>query len=192
MIHGHEMQIIVVIRLPEFGGETQIVVTVMRGEFVAADFVPLFGCFDARCAYGVDLQADGGTPRHCIFHKLDLVSVVREQERARAFQTLFRDNFLIRLQIKLRANGTVRPDYPGYVHIGLITETEMQEWTRDGLLLHQQAGANFNFTANAEGIDSLIAGGLLGVRANDHPMISLRAVADSKSRGAAVVQAEQT
>src|SRR5580693_4184490 len=46
----------------------------------------------------------------------------------------------------------------------------------DRLLLHEQAGADFDFAADAEGIDALVADGLLGVGANNLPMIVFRAV----------------
>ena len=54
----------------------------------------------------------------------------------------------------------------------------MQKWAGDRLLLHQQPGTNFDLSANAEGVDALIAGGLLSVRTNDFPVIVLRSVID--------------
>ena len=48
----------------------------------------------------------------------------------------------------------------------------------DGLLLHQQAGADFDFAANAKWIDALVADGLRGVRPYDLPVIILRALID--------------
>ena len=50
--------------------------------------------------------------------------------------------------------------------------------TCDWLLLHQETGTNFNFTADSERIDALIAHGLHGVRSNHLPVIIFRAAVD--------------
>src|ERR1700722_12942938 len=52
----------------------------------------------------------------------------------------------------------------------------MKLWTGDGLLLHQQAGANFNLTANPKRIDALVAHGLHGVGPDHLPVIILRSL----------------
>ena len=49
----------------------------------------------------------------------------------------------------------------------------------DRLLLHQQSGADFDFSANAEGVDALVADRLCGVRPNHLPVIILRSLIDS-------------
>src|SRR5689334_9812364 len=57
MIDDLEIELIVVIRLPQLCGDAQIVITVARYELIAADLVPLFRGFDARGAECVDAQA---------------------------------------------------------------------------------------------------------------------------------------
>src|SRR5581483_10928292 len=54
MIDGHQIQIVVVIRFPQLGGEAQVVVTVARHQLIAANLVPLLGSLDARRADSVN------------------------------------------------------------------------------------------------------------------------------------------
>ena len=42
----------------------------------------------------------------------------------------------------------------------MFAQAEMQHGSGDELLLREQAGADFDFAADAEGIDALIAGSL--------------------------------
>ena len=67
----------------------------------------------------------------------------------------------------------------------------MQLRPGDRLLLDEQAGANFDFSADTERIDALIADGLLGVRAHDLPVIVFRAVIYCLHGFAARTEAEE-
>jgi len=60
----------------------------------------------------------------------------------------------------------------------LVSQTKMHLRSGDRLLLHQHAGANFNFAAHAKWIDALVAHRLLGVRSHHLPMIILCPVID--------------
>src|ERR1700730_17808895 len=57
MVDRHERQIIVVIRFPEFRRNPQIVIAIVRNQFVRADFVPLFGRSYASRTGDVDAHA---------------------------------------------------------------------------------------------------------------------------------------
>ena len=62
--------------------------------------------------------------------------------------------------------------------LGLLAQAEMKLRPGDRLLLHQQAGADFDFAADAERIDALIANRLRRVRPHDLPVIVLRTLID--------------
>src|SRR5690349_8197571 len=51
----------------------------------------------------------------------------------------------------------------------------MDERARDELLLHEEARAYLHLAADAERVDALVAGGVSGARANQLPVIILRA-----------------
>ena len=82
MIDDHQLQIIVVIGLPQLAGDTEIVVTVAGGELVVADLVPLFGSRDAGCSQVIDTQTNRRSPRDSVFHEVHARPVVCEEERA--------------------------------------------------------------------------------------------------------------
>src|SRR6185369_13248521 len=73
----------------------------------------------------------------------------------------------------------------------LFTESEMQQWTSNRLLLDQQAGANLHLTAHAEGVDTLVPGGMHRARSNDLPVIIFRTVIDGFDSVAIEIDAEQ-
>ena len=191
MIDRHEREIVVVVDFPQFRGDADIVEAVVRHELVASDLVPLSGGRDLRRAQSVDAQPDGRTPGNRVLHKLHLLSVVGEQERAGRLQALLGHDFLVGLHAKLGAHRAVRPDDPHHLRLGLLAQTEMKLRSGDRLLLHQQAGANFDFAADAEGIDALIANRLHRVRTHHLPVIILRALIHRLHRLSVGRKAEQ-
>ena len=66
-------------------------------------------------------------------------------------------------------------------HLGLclLSQPEMKLWSGNGLLLHQQSGADFDFAADTKRIDTLIAYGLHCVRPNCLPVIIFRSLIDA-------------
>src|SRR5262245_15143295 len=50
MIDDHETKMVIIVSLPEFSRDPQIVVTIMWDELIAPDLVPFFSCLDARCS----------------------------------------------------------------------------------------------------------------------------------------------
>src|SRR5687767_8919836 len=103
MIHNHETEMIVVIRLPKFGGYPNVVVTIARHELISADFVPLLASHHACCPKCGDAQADRRAPGHSSLDEFHLLAVVGEKKRTRALQTLLSDDFLIGLYFKVCA-----------------------------------------------------------------------------------------
>jgi len=77
------------------------------------------------------------------------------------------------MQFELGAHGTIGPDDPHHVGAGLIAQAEMKLRAVDGLLLQQQARANFYFAADAEWIDALVSRCLSGSRPYHLPVIIL-------------------
>ena len=75
--------------------------------------------------------------------------------------------------------------------MSLVTETKMQKRPGDWLLLHQQAGTNFDLSPDPKGIDPLIASRLFGVRTNDFPVIILRAAIRGQNCRSLAVHPEQ-
>src|SRR5712691_7768062 len=150
MVNGHQRQMVVVIRLPEFGGNAQVVKSIVRNELISSNLVPFFSRFNSRRAQRVDAQANGRTPGDGVFHKLHLFAVIGEEKWTRALQALLGHNLLIGLQLKLGADGAIGPNYAHDVRSGLFAQTEMNQRTRDRLFLHQQAGTDFHLPADTE------------------------------------------
>src|ERR1700728_2232168 len=171
MVDGHERQIIIVINLPQLRRDPQVVVAVVRYELVASNLVPFSDRRDLRRTKSIDAQADRRAPGNRIFHKLHLLSVVSEQERTRSLQTLLGHDVCIRFHAELGAHSSIRPDHLHDVRLGLFSQSEMKLRAGDRLLLHQQAGANFNFAADSEWVDALVANGLHGMWPNYLPVI---------------------
>src|SRR3984957_18122970 len=178
MVDGHERQIIVVINLPQLCRDAQVVIAVVRYELVAANLVSLTGGCYLRRAECIDPQADGGTPGDGIFDELHLLAVVREEEWARSLQALLSDDVHIRFHAKFGAHGSIWPDHPHDLRLGLLPQAEMKLRTGDRLFLDEQARANFNFATDSEWVDALIADGLYRVRPNYLPVIIFRSLID--------------
>src|SRR5687768_2393000 len=81
MVHSHQRQLIVIISFPKLRCDTEIVETVARHKFIAANFVPFFRSFDASGAKSIDAKSDRRPPGNGVFDKLHLLPVVGEQER---------------------------------------------------------------------------------------------------------------
>src|SRR5208282_1916011 len=176
VVDGHERQIVVVINLPQLRRDPQVVVAVVRHELVAANLVPLAGRRDLRRTKSINAQADRRAPGNCVLYKLHLLSVVSEEERTGSLQALLGHDVRVGFHPKFGAYGSIRPDYLHDVRLGLLSQSEMKLRTGDGLLLHQQAGPNFNFASDSERVDTLVAHGLHGVRPDDLPVIILRSL----------------
>src|ERR1700732_5009684 len=86
MIDGHERQIIVVIRFPEFRGDSQIVKTVVWNKLVRANLVPLLGGRNASRSGVVDTQAQRGTPWHRILYKTHPPPIKRKKKWTGTFE----------------------------------------------------------------------------------------------------------
>ena len=123
-------------------------------------------------------RPSAAAPRHGVFHELHRRAVPREEERAGAFQALLGQHLLIGLERELGAHRAVGPHDARDFRAGLVAKAEVKLRAVDGLHLHKQPGADFDLAADAEGIDALVAGGLVRARANDLPVIILRAAID--------------
>ena len=82
MIDGHQLQPVVVIGLPQFSGDAQVVGAIARNQIIARNLVPLLGGGDARRTERVDAQPDGRSPRHRVLDELHRMSVPGEEEWA--------------------------------------------------------------------------------------------------------------
>ncbi len=182
MIDDHQTQVIVVVGLPEFSGNSYVVKTVTRDQLISSNLVPLLRRFDSCRSQGVDAQSDRRTPRHSILHEFHLLAVVRKQKRTRPFETLFSLHFLICFYLEVCADTSVRPNDAYYISAGLIPETEMNQRSGDRLFLDHQTRTDFYFSANAERVDALIAGCLGGTWTHDLPVIVFGSAIDCLER----------
>src|SRR5262245_4920325 len=163
-----------VIDFPQLRRHAQIIKPVTRRELIAANLEPFLSLIDARDDLRVDVQAQRGRPRRGVFDITDPLPVPCEEHRARAFQSLLGQHRLIRLQFELRLNRAVRPDDARDVGLRVLAQPEMKNWRGNDLLLSQQPGADFDLAPDAEGINSLVAGGFGGAGADGLVVIVLR------------------
>jgi hypothetical protein len=63
---------------------------------------------------------------------------------------LLGDNFLVGLQCKLGAHGSVGPQDAGDFRASLLAKSKVELRAVNGLLLDEQAGADFDLSADAE------------------------------------------
>ncbi len=176
MVNRHQRQIVVVVDLPQFRRDADIVEAIVRHELVAPDLVPLSRRRDLRRAERVDAQTDGGAPGHRILHKFHLLSVVGEKKRTGSFQALLGHDFLVSFHPKLGAHRAIGPDDSHHFRLCLLSQSEMKLRPGNRLFLHQQPGADFDFAANPERVDALIADRLDRVWPHNLPVIVLRAL----------------
>src|ERR1043166_2008789 len=135
MIDDHQSEVIVIIGLPEFRRYPQVVETIVRHELIATDLVPLFHGLDSRRAERVDPKPDRRAPRHCILDELHLLAIESKKKRARTFQTLLGDDFLIALDFEVSADGPVGPNDEDHVRARLFAETEVKQRSGNRLFL---------------------------------------------------------
>src|SRR4051794_20906762 len=178
MIDGHQRQGIVVIGFPKLGGDAQVVEAVAWHEFVVIDLVPLLSRFDACRAEGVDAQPDGGTPGHRVFHEFHLLAIEGEEEGTRTLQALLGHNLLVGLHSKFSPHSAIWPDDADNISGGLISQTEVHDWSGDRLFLYEHARADFHLATDAERIDPLVTDSLLRVGPDHRPVIVLLSVID--------------
>src|SRR5215212_67037 len=169
---------IVVVGFPEFGSYTQVIVTITRYQLLSAYFVPLLSRCNTCCPKRVYTQANRRAPGHGVFNKFHLLAVVGKKKGTRALQALLGYDFLIGLYFKVSADGAVGPGNTYHIRTRLFTETEVKHRSGNRLLLHQQAGADFYFAADAERVYALIADSIAGTRPHDLPVIVFSALID--------------
>src|ERR1051325_4376626 len=124
MVHDHEVEMIVVIRLPKFGSYPDVVITIARHQLISADFVPLFSRRDTSCSQRVDAQSNRRAPGYGVFDEFHLFAVVGKKKRTRALQTLLSHDFLIGFYFEVSANGAVGPGDAYYVGARLFAQAE--------------------------------------------------------------------
>ncbi len=135
-------------------------------------------CRDARGTHRINAQTKRRTPRNGVFHELHRRAVPREKERAGAFQALLGQHLLIGLERELGAHRAVGPHDPRHLRACLVAKAEVKLRAVDRLHLNKQPGTDFDLAADTEGIDALIAGGLVRARTNDLPVVILRGAID--------------
>src|ERR1700733_2723327 len=109
MVHHHQRVVIDVVRFPQLGGDTQIVIAVSRHKLAARNLYPFFGLINTLCLASVDADAHYRAPRGTVLHKVHSPTVESEQGRARALKALIDDDRLIGAQIELRLGSSIWP-----------------------------------------------------------------------------------
>ena len=186
MVDGHyrERGELVVVSLPKFAGDAQIVEAVVRDQLVAPNLVLTLQWL--RCCWRVPrllmrnpMAEPHGTASFTNSILLPLKANRKGQEPLRrcsvttswsAFIANSARNAVVPLGHRMRATSVRRVVGPGVRKCwscGPLIE----------LLLDEEAGADLDFAADAEGVDALISGGLVGARANDLQFIVPRLMA---------------
>ena len=191
MIDSHQTKLIVVIHLPEFRGNPQVIVTIAGNQLVPTDSIPLLSRLDSGSPNGIDPQPNRGAPGHRIFYKIDPPAVIGEQKRARALKTLLGSNRLINFGLEFGLQNPIGPKHPNDIDRSLLTQAEMHCGSHDALLLQQLARTHFDVTPNTERVDTLIAECLCRMRSYHLPMIGLGANVDRLGSSALSIQADQ-
>src|SRR5687768_14393751 len=182
MIYNHQTEMIVVVTLPKFGGDSYVVKTVAWDELISSDLVPLLRSFDSCRSQGVDAQSNRRAPRHSILHEFHLLAVVRKKKRTRSLEALLSLHFLIGFYFEICADTPVGPNDANNISAGLFTETEMNEGSGNRLFLDHQTRTDFDLAANTERVYALIASCLSGARTYDLPVIVFGSAIDCLSR----------
>ena len=121
------------------------------------------------------MQAERGRPWGTVLHETHLLAVPREEPRAGAFEPLHGADFPIGLQREFRLSYAVRPDDSRDIDLGMVPNAEVQKRGRERLPLRQQSRTDFDFAADAEGVDALISTRVCSAEADVLPVIILRA-----------------
>src|SRR5262245_10058744 len=182
MIHDHQRIVVDVKGFPQFRRHAQVIKASRRvgsrREPVAWNLEPLFSLVNSRDDLRIDAQSQRWRPRRRILDVADPLPIPREQHRAGAFQSLFGQDRLVSLQFKLRLHRAVRPDDSRDIGLSVLAQPEVENWGSYDLLLCQQAGADFDLAADAEGVDALVTGGFGGAGADGLAVVILRAAID--------------
>ena len=127
------------------------------------------------------------------------MAVVGEQERTRTGEPLDHFNRLVGLAegfCKFGLGRSIGPVEHGHGDAGLLAKSEVDHRSVDNLLLHQQARADFDFTADAERIDTIRPGNffffpIASGRPNVLPVVIFFPLVNSANRLAGVREAKQ-
>src|SRR5690606_2985744 len=123
-----------------------------------------------------------GRPGGGVLHVADPPAVPGEEHRAGAFEPLLGEDRLIGRKLEFGLYRPVRPDDARDIDLRVLAETEVEMRRCDHLFLGEQAGADLDLAADAEGVDALIAGRFGGARANGLIVIVLRPAIDQLNR----------
>ena len=171
MIDDHQRHMVEEVRLPQLGGDAQIVAAVASRQLVAANAYPVFGLRDTRRVLRIDAKAERRAPQE-VGHERDVAAVVGEHPRARPLQPLLRDEAIVDADAELGLRHAVGPDDPRHVDGRTRAEAEVHGATPHHLLLPDQTGLDLDLAADAERVDALVARVLLCTGGEGLPVIT--------------------
>src|SRR5215831_8738440 len=181
MVDDHQRHVIDEVRLPQLGGDADVVDAVARDELVAANLHPVFRLRDTRRVDGVDAQPERRSPQE-VRDEPHVVTVVREHPRARSLEPLLGDDDLVGLAVEVGLHDSVGPEDPRDVYTGARAKTEVHRLAGENLFLRQEAAPDFDLAADAKRVDALIAGRRLRLRTQRLPVVALRAFPEKSNR----------
>ena len=157
MVDHEQRHVVEEVRLPQVGGDAQVVLAVHRGELVAPDEHAVLGEGDVGGVLGVDAQTQGRAPDE-VGDELHPAAVVGEEPRARALEPLLGRDDLVGGELEVGLGHAVGPADAGDVGLGLHPEPEVGGRPGEHLLLDEQARPHLDLAAHPERVDALVAG----------------------------------
>ena len=149
VVDRHQRDVVEIVRFPEFGRDPNVVRTFPRSKLIAANLDPILGLTDSGCLLRIDPKAKRRSPDE-IRDKPHRSPIEGKEERARAFQSLFRGEHLIRLGVELNLKRSVGPDDTRNIGLAAVAQAEMKYWAAHDLLLNEQTRPYFDLAAQAE------------------------------------------
>jgi hypothetical protein len=116
----------------------------------------------------VDAQAQRRAPQK-VGDEAHRLPIVGEDPRARPFEALLRHQRPIDRHVELGLRHAVGPHDPRHVDSGCRAQPEVDHGVGNRLLLPDEPGSDLDVAPEAEGVDPLVAGVLLGLHANRLP-----------------------
>ncbi len=177
MIDDEQRDVIEEMCLPQFRGDTHVVGAVARHKLLTSDPHPVFRLPYTGGVLCVDAQPKRRSPEE-VGHKPHTAAVPCKHPGARSFQPLLRHDRIVHAAAEFGLRDPIRPDDARDVDGGVGAETEVKRRAGEHLRLHEQSRSHLDVAADAERVDTLIAGILLCARTNHFPVIARRPFAE--------------
>ena len=184
MVDGHQRHVIDEVRFPQLGADPHVVGAVSRGQLVAANLDPVFRLRDAGRILRVDPQSQRRSPQEV---GDEAACPVPSSANTHGHEPLSRCSATSGWSTggSNSACGTPFGQTIRVTSIAVrVAQPDVHGRPGDRLLLHEPSRSHFDFAADAERVDALIAGRALRARPNDLIVIAAGARAGQTNRPA--------